>query len=87
MVVPSVRSIEWLYKELEQLEESDPLRQIMQVALNRMLSAEADSVCGAPYGMPRGTQAQRQTARSDRPHRQAARRHRWVGRAKALPAR
>lgn len=52
MVVPSVRSIEWLCKEIEQLESSDPLRQIMQAVLNKMLSAEADSVCGAPYGMP-----------------------------------
>ena len=52
MVVPSVHSIEWLSKELEQLESSDPLRQILQAVLNKMLSAEADSVCGAPYGMP-----------------------------------
>lgn len=52
MVVPSVHSMEWLSKELEQLDMSDPLRQILQVMLNKMLSAEADSVCGAPYGMP-----------------------------------
>lgn len=49
MVAPSMDLQSWLRK---QVEESDPdlLREIVQAMAEALMSADADTVCNAPYG-------------------------------------
>lgn len=51
MVIQSVLAQDWIRKVFEKA-DSDPLRRGVEAFVNALMSAEADSRCGAAYGMP-----------------------------------
>lgn len=44
----SIDAVEWLRKQVEAA--PDPVREIVAEMLGRLMSAEADALCGASYG-------------------------------------
>ena len=49
MVEPTMDPIVWLRKHLEQA-DTDLLREMVRTFVQALMSAEADAICGAPYG-------------------------------------
>lgn len=49
MVEPTLDPVTWLRKHLEQA-EPDLLREMVRTFVQALMSAEADAICGAPYG-------------------------------------
>ena len=48
---PSIDSARFLHGQLASA-SPDLLRSLLTTFLNTLMSAEADAICGAPYGMP-----------------------------------
>jgi len=52
MTAPSsIDPTRFLYEQLDQA-SPDLLRQMLATFINTLMSAEADAICGAPYGQP-----------------------------------
>lgn len=49
VVEPTLNPVVWLRKHLEQA-DTDLLREIVRTFIQALVSAEADAICGAPYG-------------------------------------
>ncbi len=49
MVEPTLDPLVWLRKHLEQA-DTDLLREMVRAFVQHLMSAEADAICGAPYG-------------------------------------
>lgn len=49
MVEPTMDPVVWLRKHLEQA-DTDLLREMVGTFIQRLMSAEADAICGASYG-------------------------------------
>ncbi len=71
MVEPTLDPVVWLRKHLEQA-DTDLLREIVRTFIQALMSAEADAICGAPYG-------ERSEERSNR--RNGYREREWDSRA------
>jgi len=49
VVEPTLDPVVWLRKHLEQA-DTDLLREMVRTFVQHLMSAEADAICGAPYG-------------------------------------
>jgi putative transposase len=65
VVEPTMDPVAWLRKHLEQA-DTDLLREMVRTFIQALMSAEADAICGAPYGERSGQRANRRNGYRER---------------------
>ncbi|GIU99797.1 MAG: transposase for insertion sequence element IS1081 [Actinomycetota bacterium] len=65
MVATTMDPLEWLRKQLEEA-DADLLREMVRTFAQALMSAEADAVCGAPYGERSGERVNRRNGYRER---------------------
>ncbi len=67
MITDRMDVLGWLRNQLEDA-DTDLLRQMVQTFAEALMSAEADPVCGAPYGQRSDERVNRRNGSIRRPH-------------------